>query len=269
MSRMDENLEELLTFYALGALTESERAQVEVYINSYPEAKRRLDEMIRTTSALPYAVESVDPSAALKKKLMDRVKADSRARFASPRQAPADSWSRLLDFFRPRAGNRLSNAVALLSLFIALGLGAWGLSLRNKMVSLQTEIASLRQELSVQRVVLAQVTSPQARTFAISGTEHQPQAHGQLIEDSKTGSVTFIVSDLKPLESGFIYEFWLIKDNTLVPAGLFKVDEHGQAILQVAQNVPPDSFNAIGVSIEPQGGSQQPTGDIVMLGKLN
>jgi anti-sigma-K factor RskA len=78
-----------------------------------------------------------------------------------------------------------------------------------------------------------------------------------------------VVTGLKPLPAGNTYEFWLIKDSAAVPAGLFKVDEQGQGVLQVTQSLASNSFNAIGVSIEPAGGSQQPTGDIVMLGKLN
>ena len=52
-------------------------------------------------------------------------------------------------------------------------------------------------------------------------------------------------------------------------AGLFEVNEEGQAILRVSQSVTPESYDAIGVSIEPQAGSTRPTGDIVMLGALD
>jgi hypothetical protein len=53
-----------------------------------------------------------------------------------------------------------------------------------------------------------------------------------------------------------------------VAAGLFEVNNDGKAILQVSQAVTPESYDAIGVSIEPEAGSIQPTGDIVMLGGL-
>ena len=321
---MNENIEELFPFYALDAVTDSERRQVEDYIASNPDAKSRLDEMIRAASALPYASEPIEPPVALKQTLMDRVNSDAQKRFAPPPPARESGWSRFIGIFLPRAGNWAPQALAVLSLIIAIGTGAWALSLRTQYVGLQnqytilqTEVASLRnqyaslqteavslrqeltsqseaiaeiaslrqelasqrevlagvatlqQELALQRDVIARIASPDSQAFSIAGTEHQPEAHGQLIADSKTGSAVLLVSSLQQLEAGRIYEFWLIKGSTPVAAGLFKVDDNGDAILQVSQNVAPGSYDAIAVSIEPEVGSVQPTGDIVMLGGLD
>ena len=266
---MNEKIEELFTFYALDAVTEAERQQVEDYVASDPEARRRLDEMIRTASALPYESEPLEPPADLKQTLMDRVHADAQKRFVPPPSVPDSAWSRFIDSFLPRAGQLLPQAVTVLSLFIALAVGAWGISMRNELTHLQAETALLQKELADQRLVLSQIASPNAQTFAISGTDHQPQAHGQLIADSQTGSAVLVVSGLRQLEAGSIYEFWLIEGDTPMAAGLFEVNEEGKAILQVSQAVTPEAFDAIGVSIEPEPGSVQPTGDIVMLGGLD
>ena len=263
---MNEKIEELFTFYALGAVTEAERRQVEDYVASDPEARLRLDQMIRTASALPYASEPLEPPAALKQALMDRVNVDAQKRFGSPSPAEASTWSRFVDFLLGRSGQWLPQAVAALSLFIALAVGAWGISLRNELINLQVQTASLQQQLQQQQLVMSHITSPNAQTFLIAGTEHQPQAHGQMIADSQTGSAVLVVSGLRPLEAEKTYEFWLIKGEKPVAAGLFAVNSNGEAILDISQNVAPGSFDAIGVSIEPHGGSVQPTGDIVMLG---
>ena len=267
---MNEKIEELFTFYALGAVTEAERQQVEAYVASDPEARLRLDEMIRTASALSYASEPLEPPPGLKRTLMDRVHADAQKRFAaSPPPDSESGWSRFMNIFLSTPGQWLPQAVAVASLLIALAIGSWGLSLRNQLAQLQTETAALQKELADQRVVLAHVVSPNSQTFLISGTEHQPQAHGQLMADSQTGSAVLVVSGLQQLDVGKIYEFWLIDGDTPVAAGLFEVNEEGKAILQVSQAVMPESYDAIGISIEPQTGSQQPTGDIVMLGALD
>lgn len=263
---MNEKMEELLTFYALDAVTDSERKQVEAYVASDPEARLRLDEMMRTASALPYASEPLDPPPALKRTLMDRVKADAEKRFAPPPPIRASGWSRFIESILPRL---FPQAVAVFSLFIALAVGAWGLSLRNELRSLQAQTAQLQEELAQQRTVLAQIASPNSQAFAISGTDEQPESHGQLIADSETGSAVLVVAGLQQLEAGKIYEFWLIKDNTPVAAGLFDVNNEGRAILQVSQAVTPGSYDAIGVSVEPEGGSEQPTGAIVMLSEIN
>lgn len=264
---MNEKIEELLTFYALGAVTDSERRQVEDYVASNPDARSRLEEMMQTAAALPFDAAPVQPSDELKRKLMDRVHADAQKRFAPPTQT--SSWSRFIDSILPSAGNLLPQAVAALSLFIALAVGAWGLSLRNEIARLQAQTALLQKELAQQQLVLAQLASPDSQTFAISGTDHQPSAHGQLIADSKSDSAVLVVSGLQQLEPGNIYEFWLIKGDKPIAAGLFDVDHEGKAILQVSSNITPGLYDAIGVSIEPEGGSAQPTGDIVMLGEID
>ena len=259
---MDEKIEQLFAFYALGSLTATERSQVEAYIASNPDAKERLEEMIRTASALAYGAAPLEPSPVVKDQLMARIREDARTRFAPAaqtrsRQVPARAY-----------GGRLAYAVAVLSLLIAAGVGIWGLNVRKEVARLQTEVAVLEQEVQSQRTVLAQLTSPQAHAYAIAGTDFQPQAQGQLIADPNTGSGVLVISGLKPLPAGNTYEFWLIKDKTAVPAGLFKANEGGVTVLQVTQNLNANPFNAIGVSVEPAGGSQQPTGDIVMLGKV-
>ena len=263
MSNMNEDVEELFAFYAMGTLSTSEKAQVEAYVASRPEARDRLNEMIGAVSALPHMATPMQPSAALKESLMDRIRADARSRSAAASRSRADS--------RPRFGfgSGLAYAVAVFSLLVAFGVGMWGLSVRNEVARLRGEVAVLQQQVQMQRTVLAQLSSPHAELFAISGTEHDPQAKGQLIADPSTGSAVLVVSGLKSLAAGMTYEFWLIKDDKAAPAGLFKVGEQGQAVLQVSQSFTSDAYNTIGVSIEPDGGSQSPTGDIVMLAKLN
>jgi anti-sigma-K factor RskA len=46
------------------------------------------------------------------------------------------------------------------------------------------------------------------------------------------------------------------------------VDENGQGVFIVSSNESIGTFNALGISVEPDGGSQQPTGDIVVLSEL-
>lgn len=264
---MNEKMEELLTFYALDAVTDSERKQVEAYVASDPEARLRLDEMMRTAAALPYASEPLDPPPALKRTLMDRVNADAEKRFASPAPIQASGWSRFIESILPRL---FPQAVTVFSLFIALAVGAWGLSLLNELKGLQAQTAQLQEQVAQQREVLALLTSPNAQTFVVIGTDHQPDSHGKLIADSETGSAVLVVAGLQPLEAGKIYEFWLIKGDTPpVAAGIFEVNEEGKAILNVSHAVTPGSYNAIGVSVEPEGGSEQPTGAIVMLSEID
>ena len=267
---MNEKMEELLTFYALDALNDAERQQVEAYVAANPEARLRLDEMLSTASALAFASEPLDPPAALKRTLMDRVTADAEKRFAPSAPIQTSAWSRFIEsIFPARGGSLFPQAVTVFSLLIALAVGAWGLSLRNEMKSLQAQTAQLQEQVAQQQEALAVIASPNAQVFVVAGTDHQPRSHGHLIADSETGSAVLVVEGLQPLESGKTYEFWLIEGETPVAAGVFEVNEQGRAVLKVPHAVTPGSYDAVGVSVEPEGGSEQPTGAIVMLSEIN
>lgn len=276
---MPESIEDLFPFYALGTLSEAERAQVEAYVAGHPEARRTLEAMVSAAARLPEQVPAVPPSAELKQKLMARVTPDARKR----REA---GW-------REALRGRWSPAFVFASLLLAVVTGAWALALNSEVARLrveaqslrdqlaaqqalaeqvarlQTETAALRQQLQSQNQVIVQISSPGARALSIAGTEHQPNAYGQLIANPERGTALLVVSGLAPLQPGRTYQFWLIQGQTPVSAGVFVVDEQGQAIVPLNPNAPPISFDAMGVSIEPEGGSEQPTGDIVMLGEIS
>jgi anti-sigma-K factor RskA len=253
---MDQQIEDLFPFYALGVLTDEERVQVDVYIAADPAARARLAEMTQSAAMMPYAITPLEPSAQTKAALIKRIKADAPNRLAPAAQRPAFSLRRLF------SSVPVMSIVAVASLLVAILVSVWALSLNN-------EVAALKRDLLAQREVLVQIVAPNTHAVAINGTQFQPGAHGQLIADLRGKAGVLIVSGLAPLQSGRIYQFWLIRGNQPVSAGLFSVDEQGRGLLSVQSDTEIGSFDAIGISIEPAAGSPQPTGDIVMLSKLS
>jgi len=263
---MDEHLEQLFPFYALGALTDEERAQVDAYVAADHDARARLDEAMSTAQALPYASRPIVPRPQIKRDVMKRVSADAQLRLAPK---PLSFSAKLARFFKRPAWRMAMPLVAVTSLIVAVLIGAWALSLNNEVGLLRAEQAALQRELLTQREVLAQVALPQTRAMAIAGTNVQPNAYGQMIANPAGNSGVLVVADLAPLPTGKVYQFWLIKGDTPVSAGTFSVDGQGRGLLPIRASQPVGSFDAIGVSIEPEGGSPQPTGEIMMLGKLS
>jgi anti-sigma-K factor RskA len=271
---MDERIEELFPLYALGALTDEERAQVEAYVGANAEAKARLDELTQTASLLAYDITPIEPPAELKKSLMDRVQADARIRAAGAGAAANRAASRAASHPRPQAPRlslwnllrSFSPIFAALSLLAAILLGAWALSLNAEVARLRNETVALRKALADQRAVIAQIAAPADQIVVVSGTNHQPDARGHLIAHND-GSAVLVVSGLDQLEAGRTYQLWMIAGDTPLSAGVFEVDEGGVAVVQVARDAAPGAFDAVGVSVEPEGGSPTPTGDIVMLGQ--
>jgi hypothetical protein len=135
---------------------------------------------------------------------------------------------------------------------------------------LQTENASLRQQLENQNQMLASYQQPGSLTMAIGdATGNRPAANGTLTVDPATSTAVFVANNLAPLGETQVYQLWLIQGETPVSAGIFQVDHTGHGVLTIASAIP-GTFDAMGVTIEPSGGSELPTLEqLLLLGRLS
>ncbi|MDQ4144035.1 MAG: anti-sigma factor [Actinomycetota bacterium] len=62
-----------------------------------------------------------------------------------------------------------------------------------------------------------------------------------------------------------VYQLWLIGDN-IRAAGLFRPDQRGLVVEPVVADL--SNTRGFGVTIEPRGGSPQPTSDLLLYGKI-
>jgi anti-sigma-K factor RskA len=262
---MDPRIEELLPFYVLDALTQEEKELVESYLAEHPEARTQVQDLQSGASALPYAVSPVEPPHRVKESLMVRIASDAQARERSSARASSESSRhglRFEDIFRV-----LGFGAAAIAIVWAFVLNAQIARLRNEIAGLNDQVANQSQ--SIEQIIanLPQTNQSDVITVSLKGTEAQPRAQGQLIANPNDQSAVLVISGLPPLEPGRTYQVWLI-GNAPVSAGLLTVDENGQSVLIVTSEETIGSFNSLGISIEPEGGSQQPTGEIVVLSDL-
>jgi anti-sigma-K factor RskA len=161
-----------------------------------------------------------------------------------------------------------------LSLGAAVVAILWAVVLHAQVAQLQSEVASLNtqveeQSRSIDELVrnLPQTENSDVITVSLKSTGEQAHTLGQLIANPKDTSAVVLISGLPPLEPGKTYQVWLI-GNAPVSAGLLTVNENGQSVLIITSTEAIGSFDSLGISIEPEGGSLEPTGDIVVLSKL-
>ena len=220
--------------------------------------------MGHAAAALPHGAVPVAPQPHVKQTLMSRVMADASARAASSLPAARPSSRRGLSF---------DNVFRVLSLGAAAIAILWAVILNAQVARLQSEIAALNEQMAAQSESLKQIIEnlPQENpviTVSLKGTEVQPQAQGQLIANPDSQSAVLAVAGLSQLEPGKTYQVWLIDGGGPVSAGLLTVDEKGQGVLVVTSPDEIGSFQSLGISVEPEGGSTQPTGEIVVLSDL-
>jgi hypothetical protein len=104
-----------------------------------------------------------------------------------------------------------------------------------------------------------QVLTSQHRSLTPTTTLDGMQGIFIWSEEERIG--TLYVAGMPPLESGRAYQLWLMREEGTVAAslGVFRVDAEGAATLVFESAEPIASFSDIGISIEPLGGSPQPT----------
>ena len=74
--------------------------------------------------------------------------------------------------------------------------------------------------------------------------------------------------DLPPLSQGMAYQLWLRRGEYRISGGVFKVDESGSGMLIFTTTEPIGTFEAMGITPEPEGGSEGPTAPPVVTGAI-
>jgi anti-sigma-K factor RskA len=304
---MDKRIEDLIPFYILGGLTADERAEVEAFAKEHPQTQAELDDLMAVTAMLPYTVPPQTPGPEVKQDLLHRVNQDAhRRRSGQARPATVEQESRpgLLAWLRGQAaGLALAGVMVILIFFV----GGWALGLNQtvqsqnqqlsvlekantdlsgrvadleiQLTALETENANLRENnnlLAAENTGLGAVVATYESLLAtdavvttLEGTENQPDGVAQLVTSADGKTAFLVVSGLEPLAEGLAYQVLLIYDEGHDTAETFLVDTTGHGVSLVSAEGPLlDNYTAVGVSIEPEGGSEQRTGDIVLLGTI-
>ncbi len=234
----EKHVSDLIPAYALGALDEAEAAGVRAHLDTCALCQEELQAYEEAAGVLPLALPPDVPPPHLKAAVLSAIGSVERAPLA-PQQPSA--MARLVAFFRQPL-----RVWALVGLLAVLVLGASNLALWREVQRLQGTQAQAMQ------------------VVVLSGTELVPQATGSMVigRDGLVG--TLVVDGLPQLDEAHEYQLWFIEDGQRTSGGVFKVSEEGYGSLYIHAPRPVSSFSALGVTIEPAGGSPGPTGDKVL-----
>jgi anti-sigma-K factor RskA len=258
---MDEQLHLLTGAYALNALDGDERDAFEGHALTSADSREEVRGLSETAALLAYGTPAVSPPPELKAKVMASIR--------NTRQLPAASVARDPEPVRrlPAAARRQGTtaarwlgAAAAVFLMVAAGLGGWAASLANEQQRTEQRLQALEQQ---QAEVMAVFTAPDSRVIpgrmpdgAVVTIAHSAQADKAAV----------ITHDLPQLAEDRDYELWLISDAGAQPAGLIPGEETGAVSMNVLGGL--SDATHLGITVEPAGGSPQPTTDPIMLQAL-
>jgi anti-sigma-K factor RskA len=113
------------------------------------------------------------------------------------------------------------------------------------------------------QVVQSLLAAPDVQTLSMEGPEG---SQARVLLSREIGQAVVFGHDMAPPPEGRDYELWFIHEDAFVAAGILTVDADGTASHSASGDL--EGVVALGVTVEPAGGSPQPTSDPVMFVEL-
>jgi anti-sigma-K factor RskA len=264
-----EEVRELLPLLALDALDVDERDVVDDHVAGCSGCLEELAGYTETAAALAVALPQNDPTPALKGRLLAEAR---RARLVptdpARRQIPPPPLSGVRRAARWRV--HLSSLVAGVALVLAVGTTAWAFSLRSELDAQNARIATLSERANNYARVTAVLQAADTQIRVLQSTGSAPDAFGRVYIDPDTSEGMLMVRNLPPLPQGRVYQLWVVgADGTRQSAGLLTwTDKAGNGYTLIKCPDTLSRWQSFGVTEEPAGGSQLPTGSRLLGGAI-
>jgi anti-sigma-K factor RskA len=220
--------------YAVHALDDFERAHFERHLAACAECEAEVISLRDAAATLPDLVaDEVEPPARLRDGVLAQISTVRPLPPATPtrhRAAPRRRWIPAL-------------VAAAVALFLGVGVSVWQPWADDPPPSAVELVTSARD----------------ARSTTLSFPDG---AKATVVHSASVGRAVITTSKMPPPPSGRVYELWLLHpDGSLSPAGLMPMREDQTVVFDGDASV----ATGAGITVEPEGGSDQPTTEPIAL----
>jgi len=242
-----EQIRDLIPAYSLNCLDPAEVEIVTAHLEQCPACREELNRNLELVGKLALAATQIAAPSQVKGRIFSAIhaigqpKSETQSAIQSRPTKPKQRWTSFFQFALPAWGALSLILIAVLS------------------------ISNLRL---AQRMGELEQSQPGFQTVQLLGTELSPAAQGLLVisPDGQNGSL--VVDQMPPLKDNQDYQLWLIKSGIRTSGGVFHSYADGYGVLWIHSDEPLISFEEIGVTVEPSGGSPAPSGDKIITGKI-
>lgn len=217
---------------------------------------------VQVARMLPYDAPEAAPPPALRERILAAVAEQAAAPAPAAPARPAPAAPLVREQPAPRR-SLFGRRPALAFGFGALALVAlvvWNISLQSRAAA---QAADLDEEHRSWQTMIVLLNDPTLHWYAVSGA----QATGRFWAAPQRNDACLVAQGLPKLDSAHVYQVWLLHGQERADGGTFQAF-NGNGWVLVHSDKPMSSYDAVGVTIEPQGGSADPTGAPVLRGAL-
>ncbi|MEU0304169.1 anti-sigma factor [Streptomyces sp. NPDC006175] len=233
--------------YALHALPDEERVAFERHLGACEACAQEVRELSATAARLGLAVSATPPPG-----LRDRVLRD----ITTVRQEPPPRGRSAGSGVSAGRARRWSTYALAACVAAAAALG--GVAVWQNQLAQDARRETARAEQHNEQVARV-LTAPDATT---SAADLGNGARGTVVVSQSVNRAVFLASDLARPPGGKVYQLWFDDGGTMRAAGLMNPSATDDAVLL---DGPVDRASGMGITVEPAGGSEQPTSDPVAL----
>jgi anti-sigma-K factor RskA len=259
------DVDELAGALALGAVDGDEARAAREHLETCPAPHAELRSLLGADAVLAAGLEPIQPSPALRDRLMHSVasvpRGEPAAAAAGPaaprepvaerlpsaeRQPGAERRRGWLDWLSPQ----IARPLALAAVVAVIAVGAWGVSLSSQLGERDRALRAVADAIAGGEVA-----------FRVAGDA----GRGYVVDTPGSGAA-FVVADLDSLAADRLYELWLIgPDGAPVDVGTFRPGDDAVTVVPVERDLA--GYQTFAVTVESER-VDAPTTDPVMAGAI-
>lgn len=256
----------ILEAYVFNELSEKERREVEAMLEKYPELREELNAIELGLEDMAMAT-AVQPKSELKNNILGSILGEEEVKpEVKPDTSATKSEARLVQM-EPSPVWKYAVAA---SVTLALVSGYLAFDYRSKwknssdaytqLLASNSQMAQqynqVNQKLGSLEDDLAVLSNPEFRRIEMVGTDKAKDALASVYWNQVSQELYLDIRNLKQLAADQQYQLWAIVDGQPVDAGVF--DWNAEGLIRMKNMA---SSAAFAVTIEPRGGSENPTLD--------
>jgi len=261
----------LLEAYVLGAGSDAERREVEAMAERYPEIKTELHAIEEAINA--YALKhAVEPPTHLKDKILGKISSLPKGS-TNGKEDHREFRLEASPYIQPTNRVNILAIAATLILLVSLGVNFY---LYTQMKSDESQIVVMNNKVqSISKTLLDSalvyqsmrnehyvLTDPMFKMVELKGLKAAPESKALACWCPDSKELYFSPEKLPAAPKGMQYQLWAIIDGKPVDAGMIKMDSGVQKMKPIA------NATAFAVTLEKEGGSDTPHGDMYVMGSI-
>ncbi|HKB07231.1 MAG TPA: anti-sigma factor [Candidatus Polarisedimenticolia bacterium] len=260
-----DDLKDLVPLHVTGLLEGREAEALREHLEGgCPRCAAEVAATAAVLNELPYALPPEEPSPMVRARILARAATESPGE-----RAAATRW-------RPAIGALAAAVVAaVLTGVLVERRGAIALGdLRGQIARQQealarqdADLATLRELVRKAGETIRLVSAPGVLVVSLQGQGDRAGSAARVFWDKSAASWQLYAANLPAAPAGKTYQLWLITGKSKISAGVF---DPASGAASGTVTVPPGEGPVLAAAVtdEPPGGSPQPTGSILLLGKV-